>query len=164
MISAATMLSAHPITSWGNLLLPLDPGDEQRGLLEAVLDVDGTEVRAYSTHLQHDSQSARIDQVEAIRAHLAASTSDSSVVLLGDLNGTPESPEIAAISEDLTDSWEEAGVGDGFTYSTDSPSVRIDYVMTSDDVATRTAAVLASDASDHLPVTATIILPQPTVT
>ena len=155
------VLSTYPIVSSLNTLLPLEAGGEQRGLLEAVVDVDGTEVRAYSTHLQHDSQSARLAQVEAIRAYLAASSADSSVVLLGDLNATPESPEIAVIVEDLTDSWEEAGVGDGFTYSTDSPSVRIDYVLTSDDLTTRTAAVITSDASDHLPVSATITLPVP---
>lgn len=155
------VLSTYPILSSTNTLLPLEAGGEQRGLLEAVVEVDGTEVRAYSTHLQHDSQSARIAQIEAIRSYLANSSSDSSVVLLGDLNATPDSPEIAAIVEDLTDSWEEAGVGDGFTYSTDSPSVRIDYVLTSDDLTTRTAAVIASDASDHLPVSATITIPVP---
>ena len=36
-------------------------------------------------------------------------------------------------------------------------------MLTSDDVASRTAAVLASDASDHLPVVATVVLPPATL-
>jgi endonuclease/exonuclease/phosphatase family metal-dependent hydrolase len=155
------ILTSFPITSWSNTLLPLLPGGEQRGLLQATLDVGGTPLNAYSTHLQHDSQEARLAQVDAITAELA--TSDASVLLLGDLNATPESPEIEAMVEELTDTWVEAGVGDGYTYSTTNPSVRIDYVLTSTDIATRTAAVVTSDGSDHLPVVATVTLPRPQV-
>lgn len=151
------ILSSYPITSWSNALLPLLPGTEQRGLLMATLDVDGTPLNAYSTHLQHDSQDARLAQVAAISDHLA--TSNASVLLLGDLNATPDAPEIETMVDELTDSWVEAGVGDGYTYSTTNPSVRIDYVLTSSDIATRTAAVVTSDSSDHLPVVATVTLP-----
>ena len=155
------ILTSFPITSWSNTLLPLLPGGEQRGLLQATLDVGGTPLNAYSTHLQHDSQESRLEQVDAITAVLA--TSEASVLLLGDLNATPESPEIEAMVEELTDTWVEAGVGDGYTYSTTNPSVRIDYVLTSTDIATRTAAVVTSDGSDHLPVVATVTLPWPQV-
>ena len=154
------ILSRFPIMSWSNTLLPLLPGGEQRGLLEATLDIDGVPLTAYSTHLQHDSQEARLAQVEAITQLLA--DSNSSVLVLGDLNATPDSPEIVAMVEDLTDTWVEAGVGDGYTYSTTNPSVRIDYVLTSADIAARTAAVVISDGSDHLPVVATLTLPPST--
>ena len=123
----------------------------------ATLDVHGTELNAYSTHLQHDSQQARLAQVDAISDELAAS--DASVLLLGDLNATPDAPEIETMVDELTDTWVEAGVGDGYTYSAANPSVRIDYVLTSTDIAARTAAVLTSDSSDHLPVVATVTLP-----
>lgn len=151
------ILTSFPITSWSNTLLPLLPGGEQRGLLMATLDVHGTPLNAYATHLQHDSQEARLAQVDAITAQLESS--EASVLLLGDLNATPDAPEIEAMVEELTDTWVEAGVGDGYTYSTTNPSVRIDYVLTSTDIATRTAAVVTSDGSDHLPVVATVTLP-----
>ncbi|MGI9623284.1 MAG: endonuclease/exonuclease/phosphatase family protein [Acidimicrobiales bacterium] len=151
------ILSRFPIISWSNTLLPLLPGGEQRGLLEATLDIDGVQLNAYSTHLQHDSQEPRVAQVDAITELLAASKA--SVLLLGDLNATPDTPEIATMVDELTDTWVEAGVGDGFTYSTTNPSVRIDYVLTSADIAARTAAVVTSDSSDHLPVVATVVLP-----
>jgi endonuclease/exonuclease/phosphatase family metal-dependent hydrolase len=80
-------------------------------------------------------------------------------VLVGDLNATPDSPEIGAITEDLADAWAQAGEGDGFTYDAETPHARIDYVLTSSDVVARTAAVVTSDASDHLPVVADLVLP-----
>ncbi len=69
----------------------------------------------------------------------------------------------AAITESLLDAWVEAwveaGVGAGHTYPAQGPYSRIDDVLTSDDVVTRTAAVITTNASDHLPVVADVALP-----
>ena len=78
------------------------------------------------------------------------------MVLLGDLNAAPDTPEVAALVDQLTDAWVAAGVGDGNTFSSQTPTSRIDYVLTSRDVTARTAAVIASDASDHRPVVASL--------
>jgi endonuclease/exonuclease/phosphatase family metal-dependent hydrolase len=151
------ILSRYRIREWRNTLLPRPEGGEQRGLLEAVIKVRGVRVRAFNTHLQHNSQAERVEQVAAIRSIVAEARE--SVVLVGDLNATPDSPEIGAITEDLADAWAEAGEGDGFTYDAETPHARIDYVLTSSDVVARTAAVVTSDASDHLPVVADLLLP-----
>ncbi len=81
------------------------------------------------------------------------------MVLLGDLNARPDTPEIATLTDQLVDAWVAAGVGDGYTFSATNPRARIDYVLYSDDVVARTAAVLSTDASDHLPVVADLELP-----
>ena len=151
------ILSRYRIREWRNTLLPRPEGGEQRGLLEAVVSVRGVRVRAFTTHLQHNSQIERLAQVDAVRQIVARSRE--SVVLVGDLNATPESPEVAAITDDLADAWARAGVGDGFTYDAATPHARIDYVLTSPDVVARTAAVVTTDASDHLPVVADLVLP-----
>jgi endonuclease/exonuclease/phosphatase family metal-dependent hydrolase len=151
------ILSVHHISEWTNILLPRPEGREQRGLLEAHISVRGLPVRVYTTHLQRRSQVERLAQIAAIRDILASI--DGSVVLLGDMNATPESPEIGNLTEDLVDAWFTAGVGDGFTIDAATPHARIDYVMSSDDVVARTAAVLTADASDHLPVVVDLGLP-----
>ena len=151
------ILSEHRITESTNTLLPRPEGGEQRGLLEAHLRVRGLPVTVYNTHLQHDSQVERLAQIATIRGIIAGA--DESVVLLGDLNATPGSPEIANLTEDLVDSWVTAGVGDGFTYDAATPHARIDYVMSSGDVVARTAAVVTTDASDHRPVVVDLGLP-----
>jgi endonuclease/exonuclease/phosphatase family metal-dependent hydrolase len=151
------ILSAHKIRSTTNTLLPRPLGGEQRGLLEVLIKVRGIPVRVFNTHLQHDSQVERLAQVDQIRQVLA--TANESVVLLGDLNATPETPEIEGLTDLLVDAWVTAGVGDGFTFDAATPHARIDYVMSSGDVVARTAAVLTSDAADHLPVVADLVLP-----
>jgi len=151
------ILSEHRITESSNTLLPRPEGGEQRGLLEAHLRVRGLPVTVYNTHLQHDSQVERLAQIATIRGIIAGA--DESVVLLGDLNATPASPEISNLTEDLVDSWVTAGVGDGFTYDAATPHARIDYVMSSGDVVARTAAVVTTDASDHRPVVVDLGLP-----
>lgn len=151
------ILSRYRLRDWRNTLLPRPEGGEQRGLLEARVRVQGVRVRVFNTHLQHTSQVERLAQIARIREVLAQT--EESVVLLGDLNATPESPEIGAITEDLADAWVEAGVGDGFTFDAASPHARIDYVMSSPDIVARTAVVVATDASDHLPVVVDLVLP-----
>lgn len=151
------ILSGHRITETANTLLPRPEGGEQRGLLEARVRVRGLPVRVFNTHLQHNSQTERLAQVAAVRDVLART--DESVVLLGDLNATPDSPEIDSLTDDLVDAWVTAGVGDGYTYDADTPHARIDYVMSSGDVVARTAAVVPTDAADHLPVVVDLGLP-----
>ncbi|NDL56826.1 endonuclease/exonuclease/phosphatase family protein [Phytoactinopolyspora mesophila] len=151
------ILSNAPILEWDNTDLPRYEGHEQRGLLRARIVVRGVPLQVYNTHLQHNDADERMEQVEAIKGLIG--TPDDSVILLGDLNARPDAPEIAAILENLVDTWEDAGLGDGYTYPSDGPDRRIDYVLRSDDVITRTAAVVATDASDHLPVYADVLLP-----
>ncbi len=151
------VLSEVPIRAWRNTLLPRTGNFEQRGLLEALITVRRVQVRVFTTHLQHNSQPERMAQISAIREVIG--TRQESVVLTGDLNARPDTPEIEAITEDLVDAWTEAGVGSGYTYPAENPTARFDYVLHSDDVRTCTAAVLRTDAADHLPVAASLVLP-----
>jgi endonuclease/exonuclease/phosphatase family metal-dependent hydrolase len=151
------ILSTYRIRATTNTLLPRPLGGEQRGLLEGQIKVRGIPVRVFNTHLQHDSQVERLAQVARIQRVLA--TANESVVLLGDLNATPDTPEIAGLTDLLVDAWVTAGVGDGFTFDASTPHARIDYVMSSGNVVARTAAVVTTDAADHLPVVADLALP-----
>jgi endonuclease/exonuclease/phosphatase family metal-dependent hydrolase len=151
------VLSRHRIRGSRNILLPRPDGEEQRGLLEVDLKVRGVPVRVYATHLQHNSAVSRRLQAEAILQ--ALSSSDSSMVLLGDLNARPEDPEIVLLLQELVDAWMQAGLGPGYTFSATDPHARIDYVLHSGEVVSRVAAVLATDVSDHLPVVVTMVLP-----
>lgn len=151
------ILSAAPILDWDNTFLPRYEGHEQRGLLRARVVVRGVPIQVYNTHLQHNDAAERLEQAEAIKELIG--TPDESVVLVGDLNALADAPEITTLLDDLVDSWEQAGIGDGYTIPSEDPNRRIDYVLTSDDVVARAAAVVTSNASDHLPVHADLLLP-----
>jgi endonuclease/exonuclease/phosphatase family metal-dependent hydrolase len=150
------ILSRYEICEWRNTLLPRPEGGEQRGLLEAVIDVGGLRVRAFDTQLQNRSQVERLDQIAAVRTILAEVREP--IVLVGDLNALPGSPEIDAMTDGLTDVWVAAGDGAGFTYDSATPHGRIDYVLVSGGIVARRAEVVASYASDHLLVAADLEL------
>jgi endonuclease/exonuclease/phosphatase family metal-dependent hydrolase len=155
------ILSNTPILDWDNTYLPRFGDHEQRGLLRARINVRGVPVEVYNTHLQHNDAAERLAQAQAITQLIG--TPQDSVVLLGDLNATPDAPEIRTLVDDLVDTWEAAGVGEPFTYPSEDPHSRIDYIMQSGDVVARTVAVVttpaAASASDHLPVVADVALP-----
>lgn len=144
------ILSRFPIVNSHNTLLPRSETGEQRGLLEADLMVRGKKLRFLNTHLEHTSQAERRTQVAAINAIVNGSRLPT--VLVGDLNATPDSAEIASVTERLTDTWPVAGKGDGFTYDSRNPQERIDCVFTSPGVEARRAQVLDVTVSDHRPV------------
>jgi len=153
------ILSRHRIDKAQNTLLPRPRGGEQRALLDADIDVGGVTLRCLATHLQHRSRSERLAQVEAINETVAGR--DVPTVLLGDLNARPASPEVAAITRHLVDSWRVGGGTGGYTFSTRSPHMRIDYVLASPDITVDEARVVRTDASDHLLVCVDLRVPVP---
>jgi endonuclease/exonuclease/phosphatase family metal-dependent hydrolase len=150
------LLSRTALHEPRNLLLTRPRGGEQRGLLGAAVHVDGRAVRVFCTHLQHRSRTERLAQATQIAESLASGAGP--VVVMGDLNARPGEPEIAPLTEVLDDAWVVVGDGDGFTFDAATPHARIDYILTSADLVARSAAVLQTDASDHLAVLAELEL------
>ncbi|OLF19215.1 endonuclease/exonuclease/phosphatase family protein [Actinophytocola xanthii] len=153
---SASHLAFTVVLSWRNTPLPMArPGEERRGLLEAVLDVQGLRVRVMTTHFQHDNAASRLVQPETVAAAVEASREP--VVLTGDLNARADAPEIAALTGTMTDSHARAGHGDGATHPAEAPNARIDYVLSTKALPVW-SRVLTSDASDHLPVLARLVV------
>jgi len=149
-------LSALPVRHSVHALLVHPLGGEQRGLLDVSIDVDGHVLQVLNTHLEYASQVERLEQAAIIRD--AVMVGPRPVVLLGDLNAAPSSPEVATITKVLDDAWILAGTGNGFTFDAVSPHVRIDYVLVSDGVAVHSAHVPPTYASDHRPVVVDVVL------
>ncbi|MFE4353650.1 endonuclease/exonuclease/phosphatase family protein [Peribacillus butanolivorans] len=79
-------------------------------------------------------------------------------MFVGDFNATPESSEILKMSAQYKDVFAELGQNDDFTIPVGKPDRRIDYIFTSEDVKIRTGEVINTNASDHLPITAELVL------
>lgn len=150
------ILSRYPIVSWRNheiTRLSTQQANAQPskapGFLEAVIDVQGTKVRAFSTHLDYRADPAvRQKQVNEMLAVI--SDSKMPTILAGDLNATPTALELKPlwILRDPAPAWD----GGATTYPAQSPTKRIDYVLVSDAFTVTGARVDATDASDHRPV------------
>ncbi|HVX43829.1 MAG TPA: endonuclease/exonuclease/phosphatase family protein [Mycobacteriales bacterium] len=152
------ILSRFPILSWSNTYLFRSPDQEQRGLLQATLDVNGVRVQAFNTHLAASSAVDRAVQAQQIEDIIGRTTDPT--FLTGDMNATADAPEIKTLASFLTDSWTVAGVGPGNTIESGDPTKRIDYVFTNDYARPMVDRVVQTDptASDHLPVAATMLL------
>ncbi|GAA4695860.1 endonuclease/exonuclease/phosphatase family protein [Nocardioides conyzicola] len=140
------LLSRYPIKSVENTRLPRLPGDEQRGLLHAVLDVDGADLSAYVVHLQHTSTRARMSQITTIRRLVARDPLPK--VMGGDFNAHPGSSVMAVARTIATDTWPLVGSGPGLTVPRIAPRARIDYLLQTGLVPVN-MQVLTPPLSDH---------------
>lgn len=147
------VLSKYPIINSKNHYLTKIGNTEQRGLLEVTINVKGNHVHYYNTHLALTSAERDIQIREIIEI---ANQAKGPKVFVGDLNATPESNEMKPMYANYLDVF--AGQTNANTYSAENPTKRIDYIFTSDDIETVNTEVIESLASDHLPITAEIVL------
>jgi endonuclease/exonuclease/phosphatase family metal-dependent hydrolase len=117
-------------------------------------------LRLVNTHLHHfpwDSE-VRALQIRTILDFLAARPFER-LVITGDLNATPGSPEIKPLYErGLRDAVGEAGILPGYTFTSAEPHKRLDYILHSPDLTASQVVIPDSLASDHLGIAATILL------
>ncbi len=147
------ILSRFPLVSVKNTFLPQPRDTQRRGLLHAVIDVDGTEVSIYNTHLQNADLPARMLQAGSIDAIVSADPRPR--ILGGDMNAPPGSGPMNIITRRWTDTWSTVGNGAGRTAPAGSPRARIDYLLHGGEgIAPLAADVLPIRLSDHLAVRA----------
>ncbi|GAA4732952.1 hypothetical protein GCM10023350_15520 [Nocardioides endophyticus] len=140
------LLSRYPILSVENTRLPRLPGDEPRGLLHAVVDVDGTKLSAYVVHLQHTSATARLSQMTTIQRIVTADPLPK--IIGGDFNTGPGSAVMGLARSFASDTWAAVGAGPGLTVPRVAPRRRIDYLLQS-GLVPQDMRVLTPTVSDH---------------
>lgn len=126
------------------------------GLLDALLDVQGRPVRVFNTHLDYRKDPAvRAEQVHEMLGFIG----DLSVptLVFGDMNAAPDAPELQPLLAKLHDAW-SGSTSAGFTYPAEAPRERIDYVLVSPQFSVTSVRVPDTQASDHRPVVAELML------
>jgi endonuclease/exonuclease/phosphatase family metal-dependent hydrolase len=120
------ILTKMPIVASRNIPLPHSPGNEPRAALEVMVELEsGDTICFIGTHLEHQRGSTdRTDQVNEINRVFLQNKYPT--ILAGDLNDTPESETISILKTHWKDS---AGEDTGFTYPSDNPRIRIDYIL-----------------------------------
>ncbi|CAN5836731.1 endonuclease/exonuclease/phosphatase family protein [soil metagenome] len=156
------LLSRHAIHDARSIPLPVRVTAElahlyyePRSLLNAVVETPVGRIHVLGTHLAHQGgPSFRQPQMFQILAYVAETVpAHMPVIFAGDLNATPDAPEIRALSLHFTDAWLACGSGAGNTFPSDRPVRRIDYILTR-GVHCSSAAVIATEVSDHRPLVA----------
>ena len=145
------ILSKYPIESYENIRLP--SGKEQRGMLSAVIYIEGNKLNFLTTHLGLTSQE-RLSQIQTISKYLE--TLSNEVVLVGDFNATYESYEVREMSKKLRDVGYITDNKNIPTFEVPFMSRRIDYIFISSNINVTDYKIIFENASDHYPVTANI--------
>ena len=158
------VLSKYPILEKRSYRLPCaaeQPG-EDRSLCVIRVQIDGKDLYVASTHLDHLSGDAsRLVQATEIR-RIRDMELEGDLILCGDLNAIPSSNVIATMTSFLTNT----GPIDQYTFPSDDPSRKIDYIMYApiEHFGVQNCQVVSRgdqqvggvDASDHRPVIADI--------
>ncbi|MDK2801052.1 MAG: hypothetical protein PWP27_2495 [Clostridiales bacterium] len=147
------LLAKYPIKSWVNHKLPKHPLSEPRGLMEADLDIDGEVLKVMITHLSI-KEKERPEQVNFITKKLEEVSQPK--ILMGDFNNNPSSEIIKQITAVMKDT----AIKEYNTFPANNPKKRTDYIFVSDKIKVKSSQSVMSEASDHLPVVAELVLQQ----
>jgi endonuclease/exonuclease/phosphatase family metal-dependent hydrolase len=156
-----TACRARPEPTWLFTRPPLEVHLEVQGRTVVVLAVHLKSKVGVDTHLVREQQARRL---RAIADEVRTAYPSAIVVVAGDLNDLPESAPLAPLLAD--GAWEDLGAalppGDAWTYLYRGRRERIDYLLVARGAAAAADAVvvggLATDASDHRPVVADVVL------
>lgn len=121
------VLSRYPVLKHRNHRLPNINRGEQRGVLEAELQISGASspLLLLATHFDHRPASAeRLASAKAINK-LVEQRKNQPALLAGDLNAVPASGPL----EELTGMWQSASSEEQPTVPVGRPTVQIDYVL-----------------------------------
>jgi endonuclease/exonuclease/phosphatase family metal-dependent hydrolase len=96
------LLTALPVSAWKNSLLPQGRPTEPRGLLQATLRFQDSDVEILTAHLDADRRDdERLRQVPAVLAAVGQLPADRPFVLCGDFNDSPKGPAYARLHDPI---------------------------------------------------------------
>lgn len=153
------ILSRYPILAYSRHDLPPRDLLILRGFITALVDLGKDEkLKVIATHFHDPVVDTKIRQVQAKTIiDFMARTDGKRTVLLGDLNAGPKDPEILMLQgAGLIDTGSRIDPHLAYTFTSDNPHQRIDYILISPDLQIGDIKVPLSTASDHLPVVVVI--------
>ena len=146
------ILSRYPVLGYERILLPNNPGKEQRAMLVARIELPSKKILTVCcTHLDVSSAALRRRQLEFISRYLKGC---GPVVLAGDMNATPKELEYTSLQ------WMDVSAP-SYTCPASMPSKKIDYIYVSPNDSFElidTETMNDPGLSDHLPLKSEILL------
>lgn len=143
--------------------LPRIGDREFRGAIGAEIPLaDGKTLHVWVTHLAHGGSSADVE-LRRLQAEALIKLAEGSelALIMGDMNALPAEPAVQAfLAAGWVDVWTKRGEGPGWTFPSDYPASRIDYIFATPALAEAFVSIEVPRtlASDHRPVIAEIDL------
>jgi endonuclease/exonuclease/phosphatase family metal-dependent hydrolase len=159
------VLSRFPIEDYRIFHYKTAEGREPRGALAVKVHpfpgAGSRPVWFVTTHLGTDETGEeQKGQLKELTEWSSTLPGDANLFVSGDFNQKPGSRALQSFTDQFMDLWQSGGKGEGYTYPASQPAARIDYlfVRRGDPVECSRITVLQTNASDHRPVAATIVL------
>jgi endonuclease/exonuclease/phosphatase family metal-dependent hydrolase len=147
------ILSRFPIKRTVHRMFENKREAERRGMLMVEVDLDHRPLTFVTTHLDYQFEDGRLFETEQLLRHLADVKGP--MIVVGDLNDVPSGSAYQLMRTKFDDAWVTSrATGDGFSYPADKPAKRIDHIFYGKGVRAKTARVIETLASDHVPVVA----------
>jgi len=153
------ILSRYPIVAFSRENLPTSELLIRRGFTMALIDLGNDQrIKIMATQFGNVDNNVEVNSdIHQLQAQVIidfwGGTDDT--ILLGDLGAQPASREIMSLYQanfkDATRGWNATN-----TFPSNNPAERIDYILTSPDLAYGDVGTPSSTASTHLPVVAVI--------
>ena len=124
-------------------------------MLKTEIEIDRKTVTFVTTHLDYQYEDGRLFETEQLMKFLAGVKGP--LIVVADLNDVPEGSSYKLMRTKFDDAWVTSRAkGDGFSYPADKPLKRIDHIFyrMGDRLRAKKAWVVATLASDHVPVVA----------
>ncbi|MFC2049810.1 endonuclease/exonuclease/phosphatase family protein [Chloroflexota bacterium] len=153
------ILSRYPILAYSRYDLPPRDLFILRGFITALIDIGNSQqIKVINTHFHHVEGQTEIRQLQSETViDFLNSIDNNNIILLGDLNAEPADQEIAMLYEaKLLDTAVRMDPQLAYTFASDNPHQKIDYILITEDLRVGDVQVPLSTASDHLPVVAVI--------
>jgi len=132
-----------------------------RAVAQLDILVNGKNVHIFGVHLAHKHQKPSEEQ-EGEATRLIKELPNDHVIVMGDLNATPDSATVQAVKKVLVDTdlastptWSMYPKGCEVCLP-QAVDVRLDYIFVSKDLKTNSFQVGKSTASDHLPISVNV--------
>jgi endonuclease/exonuclease/phosphatase family metal-dependent hydrolase len=151
------ILSRWPIKNTVHRMFENKRESERRGMLAIEIEVDKKTINFVTTHLDYQFEDGRLFETEQLMSFLDGAKGP--LIVVADLNDVPEGSAYKLMRTKFDDAWVTSRAkGDGFSYPADKPVKRIDHIFyrTGDRVRAKKAWVVATLASDHVPVVAEV--------
>ena len=152
------ILSRWPIKSTVHRMFENKRESERRGMLRTEIELDKRRTITFvNTHLDYQFEDGRLFETEQLMRFL--SDVKGPLIVVADLNDIPDGSSYKLMRTKFDDAWVTSRAkGDGFSYPADKPVKRIDHIFYGEGVRAKKAWVVATLASDHVPVVAELEL------
>ena len=152
------VFTSYPIVDSSTTYFPYaDAYHSARAAVRAAIAIGSVTVQVFGVHLQVDNATARDESMTQLKSW--SSNYSKPQLAAGDFNADRDQIDISSgMGGSFVDSWSIVGSGNGFTTTTPTPTMKLDYWFA--DVSGKATPISSSvvtatgTTSDHYPVTA----------